>query len=130
MPLLVDLVAARMQRSGGENESMWRLLALLYERQVKIWIKEKRWREGGRDGIGERKDGKGCSLVICGVVEETFYLKECAIVLFSCCWLGSVWGTERFVLNFQGMAEATYFKWCGNLSDDSSKSINPPSKLS
>ena len=35
MPLLVDVVAARMKRPGGENDQLWRLLALLYQRQVR-----------------------------------------------------------------------------------------------
>ncbi|GAX72786.1 hypothetical protein CEUSTIGMA_g242.t1 [Chlamydomonas eustigma] len=33
MPTLVDAVAARMKRPGGDDPTLWRLLALLYQRQ-------------------------------------------------------------------------------------------------
>lgn len=57
MPLLVDVVAARMKRPGGENDHLWRLLALLYQRQVR--------------GVGQacvrQLVGAGCVLIVfCG----------------------------------------------------------------
>lgn len=35
MPALVDAVAARMKRQGGDNPHLWRLLAWLYQQQVR-----------------------------------------------------------------------------------------------